>query len=58
MSKVWKLCVGLIVAVVVALSALLSLGSAPHRSVAYPNFACATVLNTYGVCVGPPTTDR
>jgi hypothetical protein len=57
MGNALKLGAGLIVAVVMTLSALVGLGSAPHRSVAYPNFVCATVLN-YGVCVGPPTTDR
>jgi hypothetical protein len=57
MGNALKLGAGLIVAVVMTLSALVGLGSAPHRSVAYPNFVCATVLN-YGVCLGPPTTDR
>jgi len=58
MRKTLTLVVGLAVAVTMALGMLLGFGSTPHRSVAYPNFACAVVLNTYGVCVGPPTTDR
>ncbi len=58
MGKGLKLCIGLAVAVTMSMGLLLGLGTVRQRSVAYPNFVCATVLNTYGVCVGPPTTDR
>jgi hypothetical protein len=45
------------VAMLVGLGSLLGLGSGPRRSVAGPNFACAVVLNTYGICLVPPTND-
>jgi len=58
MGKGWKLCIGLAVVVIMSMSVLLGLGPARPHSVAYPNFVCATLVNSYGVCVGPPTTDR
>jgi len=58
MRKTLMLVVGLALAMTMAIGVLLGFGSAPRRSVAYPNFACAVVLNTYSACVGPPTSDR
>ena len=58
MRKSLSAVIGVAAALAISLGMLLGLGTSPRRSVSYPNFVCATVLNTYGVCVGPPTADR
>ena len=56
MRKGLMVVLGLGVALMLALSSFLAFGTSPRKSVAYPNFVCVVALNTYAVCVGPPTT--
>ena len=56
MRKTLMVAIGLVVALLMALGAWLGIGSSQHRPMA-SSFACAVVMNTYGVCVGPPTND-
>ena len=57
MRKSLSFVLGVAVALAMTVSALLGLGNSPRHPVSNPNFVCATVLNHYGLCVGPPTND-